>query len=364
VPGQGCTAEAGVGADGDAGFAGVCQGRRRRWWAVLGTDFVSGEAGVLPWGHVAHGVRGPVHRFDLASRPFGESGSGPVGAAASSSPGPLGRQGYGQNGWRLSWVSGRGGRRRVRLFPRGCGRRALADGIVPAPSSSIQAPVQAASRCRSERLRRPDRARAAGGRTARGGSCGWNGPEHRLDWDAIGEQKLIEAAHGTADTCVEDWTRTPPRSSSRPSLAGDGHCPAGPAAGGDREAGEGLTAGGRTGSPPAGGNRRTGRILAGHAARQDTTAEQAAAALGLNEDAARKLMPASAAGAPVSDHRQHPLRGAADAGGGGGDRPMPPPARSHRPPHPRPPWPDEERTGPGHLAGPLPFRFRAGADAR
>ncbi|MFI2189102.1 hypothetical protein [Streptomyces sioyaensis] len=36
-------------------------------------------------------------------------------------------------------------------------------------------------------------------------SCGWNGPEHRLDWGVTGERKLVEAADGTAETCVEDW---------------------------------------------------------------------------------------------------------------------------------------------------------------
>ncbi|MFD5734567.1 hypothetical protein ACFWIY_17270 [Streptomyces sioyaensis] len=45
--------------------------------------------------------------------------------------------------------------------------------------------------------------RAAALRAVR--SCGWNGSEHRLDWDAIGERKLTEAADGAADTCLEDW---------------------------------------------------------------------------------------------------------------------------------------------------------------
>ena len=232
-------------------------------------------------GHVAHGVRGRVHRFDLASRPFGESGSGPVGAAASSSPGLLGRQGYGQNGWRLSWVSGRGGRRRSSALP----ARVWSVCSWPTESSRprllrywlrYRRPVGVAVSVYDGQIAHGPRAAALRAVC----SCGWNGPEHRLDWDAVGEQKLIEAAHGTADTCVEDWTRTPPKSSSRPFSCRDGHCPAGTAAGGHREAGEGLTAGGRTGSPPAGGNRRTGRVPAGHDARQDTTAERAAAALG------------------------------------------------------------------------------------
>lgn len=36
-------------------------------------------------------------------------------------------------------------------------------------------------------------------------SCGWNGPRHELDWDEIGERKPAEAARGTADVCMEDW---------------------------------------------------------------------------------------------------------------------------------------------------------------
>ncbi|MFD7677076.1 hypothetical protein [Streptomyces sp. NPDC060187] len=36
-------------------------------------------------------------------------------------------------------------------------------------------------------------------------SCGWNGPEQRLDWDDIGDQDLQTAGAAAADTCMRDW---------------------------------------------------------------------------------------------------------------------------------------------------------------
>ncbi|MEV7541205.1 hypothetical protein [Streptomyces sp. NPDC089915] len=36
-------------------------------------------------------------------------------------------------------------------------------------------------------------------------SCGWTGPEHALDWNAIGEQDLEDAAADEADACYDDW---------------------------------------------------------------------------------------------------------------------------------------------------------------
>lgn len=36
-------------------------------------------------------------------------------------------------------------------------------------------------------------------------ACGWSGSERRLDWEQIGEQDLSEAAGGTADDCAQDW---------------------------------------------------------------------------------------------------------------------------------------------------------------
>ncbi|MGW7575666.1 hypothetical protein [Streptomyces sp. NPDC054765] len=122
-------------------------------------------------------------------------------------------------------------------------------------------------------------------------SCGWNGPEYTLDWDAIGERKLIEGAHDTADTCMEDWdshtaeveqSAIPLPETVTTLLAVL------------QEEIEKLA---KTSPLAAVRAARRLEVTAGqvgywpaHDARQDTTAEQAAAALGLNEDAARKLM--------------------------------------------------------------------------
>ncbi|MFE1787855.1 hypothetical protein ACFW7J_05490 [Streptomyces sp. NPDC059525] len=36
-------------------------------------------------------------------------------------------------------------------------------------------------------------------------SCGWTGPEHRLDWESMGRGTLEEAAGEQADACCADW---------------------------------------------------------------------------------------------------------------------------------------------------------------
>ncbi|MFF5106473.1 hypothetical protein [Streptomyces sp. NPDC000134] len=36
-------------------------------------------------------------------------------------------------------------------------------------------------------------------------SCGWTGPQYPLDWDQIGDQDLSCAGAETAATCVKDW---------------------------------------------------------------------------------------------------------------------------------------------------------------
>ncbi|MER7982868.1 hypothetical protein [Streptomyces sp. NPDC095817] len=36
-------------------------------------------------------------------------------------------------------------------------------------------------------------------------SCGWNGPEQRLDWEEIGDQDLQMVGAGAADTGTRDW---------------------------------------------------------------------------------------------------------------------------------------------------------------
>ncbi|WP_032918590.1 hypothetical protein [Streptomyces rimosus] len=122
-------------------------------------------------------------------------------------------------------------------------------------------------------------------------SCGWTGTEHGLDWDAIGDQKLSEAGAGAADACMEDWdvhTEEVERSAIPLPEAFTTAL---------TQLGEEVEKLAKT-SPLAA--LRAARLLevtavqAGywpaHDARQDTSPEQAAAALGLNEDEARKLM--------------------------------------------------------------------------
>ncbi|MFD3701375.1 hypothetical protein ACFWUZ_35645 [Streptomyces sp. NPDC058646] len=36
-------------------------------------------------------------------------------------------------------------------------------------------------------------------------SCDWSGPEHLLDWEAIGDENLTEGADDQADACDRDW---------------------------------------------------------------------------------------------------------------------------------------------------------------
>ncbi|MEV5785021.1 hypothetical protein AB0L42_29010 [Streptomyces sp. NPDC052287] len=36
-------------------------------------------------------------------------------------------------------------------------------------------------------------------------SCGWMGPDQRLDWEQIGDQDLQDGGAGVADACMRDW---------------------------------------------------------------------------------------------------------------------------------------------------------------
>nr|WSX47674.1 hypothetical protein OG409_01005 [Streptomyces sp. NBC_00974] len=36
-------------------------------------------------------------------------------------------------------------------------------------------------------------------------SCGWAGPGHRLDWDAIGDGDLDDGGENQAEACLTDW---------------------------------------------------------------------------------------------------------------------------------------------------------------
>ncbi|WP_327302171.1 hypothetical protein OG730_00370 [Streptomyces sp. NBC_01298] len=122
-------------------------------------------------------------------------------------------------------------------------------------------------------------------------SCGWTGPEHRLDWEAIGDQDLEDGGSEQADAGERDWdghtteveTTTVPLPETVTTLL---------------ERLEAEIARLTKTSPVAG--VRAARHLeivaerVGYWAARDTAADldtaQAAAHLGLNEDAARKLM--------------------------------------------------------------------------
>lgn len=168
----------------------------------------------------------------------------------------------------------------------------LADGSVPAPvffGTSSSAGGQSVSQWSVYDGGSAHRPRAAALRAVC--SCGWNGPEHQLDWDAIGERKLTEAADGTADTCLEDWDAhtaevehsTIPLPETVTALLAQ-----------LQEEIEKLAKTSPLAAVRAARRLEVTAVQVGywpaHEARRDTTAEQAAAALGLTEDAARKLM--------------------------------------------------------------------------
>ncbi|MER7467857.1 hypothetical protein [Streptomyces sp. NPDC097981] len=82
----------------------------------------------------------------------------------------------------------------------------LADGRVPGPAyfdTGSGSHVQSTSQWSVYDGRFPHAPRAAALRAVC--SCGWTGPEHHLDWEAIGEQELDEAADNEADACTRDW---------------------------------------------------------------------------------------------------------------------------------------------------------------
>ncbi|MFJ4894965.1 hypothetical protein ACIP5U_33975 [Streptomyces sp. NPDC088788] len=82
----------------------------------------------------------------------------------------------------------------------------LDDGTVPRPvyfDASSGGGGQAVSQWSVYDGRSRQGARAAALRAVC--SCGWNGPEQRLDWEEIGDQDLQTAGAGAADTCMRDW---------------------------------------------------------------------------------------------------------------------------------------------------------------
>ncbi|MFE1057027.1 DsbA family protein [Streptomyces rochei] len=168
----------------------------------------------------------------------------------------------------------------------------LADGSVPAPvffDMSSGGGGQAVSQWTTYDGRSPRVPRAAALRAVC--SCGWTGPARALDWDQIGDQPLTEAAGGTADTCTQDWdTHTAEVDQSAIPLPEtftdllarvvaeiETLAKSSPLAA-LRAARQLEVAAARTAYWPA------------HETRQDTPLERAASALGLDEDAARRLM--------------------------------------------------------------------------
>ncbi|MCX4775589.1 hypothetical protein [Streptomyces sp. NBC_01264] len=122
-------------------------------------------------------------------------------------------------------------------------------------------------------------------------SCGWVGPEHRLDWEAIGEQDLDDGGEDQADACLKDWDEhteqveatTVPLPETVTTLL--------------ERLEEEIDKLAKTSPVAAVRAARRLEVTAGRvgywAARgtaNDLDTGQAAAALGLDEDAARKLM--------------------------------------------------------------------------
>ncbi|WP_407841426.1 hypothetical protein ACE1OC_41405 [Streptomyces sp. DSM 116496] len=82
----------------------------------------------------------------------------------------------------------------------------LADGTVPAPvyfDSASGGGGEAVSQWHLYDGRRPRVPRAAALRAVC--SCGWSGPDHLLDWEAIGEQDFVDGGDEQADACERDW---------------------------------------------------------------------------------------------------------------------------------------------------------------
>ncbi|MFD6982796.1 hypothetical protein ACFWAX_19095 [Streptomyces sp. NPDC059956] len=82
----------------------------------------------------------------------------------------------------------------------------LADGTVPAPvyfDSSSGGGGEAVSQWHLYDGLRLRVSRAAALRAVC--SCGWAGPDRLLDWEAIGDQALVDGGDEEADACERDW---------------------------------------------------------------------------------------------------------------------------------------------------------------
>lgn len=82
----------------------------------------------------------------------------------------------------------------------------LADGTVPDPvyfDSASGGGCEAVAQWSVYDGRWPHAPRAAALRAVC--SCGWAGEEHRLDWEAMGEQELDDGGEDQAEACLKDW---------------------------------------------------------------------------------------------------------------------------------------------------------------
>jgi hypothetical protein len=168
----------------------------------------------------------------------------------------------------------------------------LADGTVPDPvffAMSSGGGGQSVSQWSVYDGRFPHGPRAGARRAVC--SCGWTGTQHPLDWDEIGEKQLAEAGVSVADTCMRDWdAHTVEVDKSVVALPDTLTALLGRA---EHEI-EKLAKTSPLAALRAARRLEVTAVQVGywpaHDARQDTTADQAAAALGLDEDAARKLL--------------------------------------------------------------------------
>ncbi|MEV7288113.1 hypothetical protein AB0O01_26700 [Streptomyces sp. NPDC093252] len=122
-------------------------------------------------------------------------------------------------------------------------------------------------------------------------SCGWSGPAHPLDWDAIGDRRLDEAGAGTAYRGESDWdAHTTEVAASAVPVPEDITRLL-------EQVRESIEKLGKT--SPLAAVRAVRRMevtaedagyWAARGARGDASRAEAATALGLDEDAARKLL--------------------------------------------------------------------------
>ncbi|WP_405765264.1 hypothetical protein [Streptomyces sp. NBC_01538] len=168
----------------------------------------------------------------------------------------------------------------------------LADGTVPKPvffDTGSSGAGRSISQWSVYDGRRLSGLRAAGLRAVC--SCGWTGPEHRLDWDEIGDQNLGEAGARAADQCTQNWDEHTEEVASSAIPLPDSVTVL------LSQLGEEIEKLAKSSPLAAIRAARRLEVVAtevaywpAHQVQRDTTTVQAAAALGLNEAATRKLM--------------------------------------------------------------------------